>query len=169
MVAIAILLIFCGVIVVVGGKKLEQAVTNHPVAHKSPSPKPRVTPSPQATFPSTSTLAIHVAGNRLVDGRGRTVQLRGVNRSGAESGCVRGDDRGRLVPIAGPTDAKSVAAIKSWHANAVRIPLKELLAGHQRGQSKRQRGNLSERNRWIREPHQRCRYVRDPRPALECP
>lgn len=123
MVAIAILLIFAGVIVVVGGRKLEQAIT-HPVAKKSPTP--RVTPSPQNTNPPpVAGFSIRVAGNRLVDGRGRTIQLRGVNRTGAEYGCTKGDDHGRLMPIVGPTDAASVAAIKAWHANAVRIPLNE--------------------------------------------
>jgi endoglucanase len=48
------------------------------------------------------------------------VTLHGVNRSGAEFACVQGTGI-----FDGPVDAASVAAIKSWHANAVRVPLNE--------------------------------------------
>jgi hypothetical protein len=64
--------------------------------------------------------AIRVAGNRLVDGNGARIQLRGVNRSGTEYACVQG-----FGIFDGPSDAASVKAISSWHVNIVRIPLNE--------------------------------------------
>ncbi len=63
---------------------------------------------------------IGVKGNRLVDRHGETVRLLGVNRSGAEYACV---EEGNFFD--GPTDAASIEAMKSWHINAVRLPLNE--------------------------------------------
>jgi hypothetical protein len=65
-------------------------------------------------------LSISVSGNRLVDGQCRTIQLRGVNRSGTEDACAQG-----WSIFAGPSDDASVAAIAAWHANVVRVPLNE--------------------------------------------
>lgn len=64
--------------------------------------------------------ALHVEGNRLVDSTGQTVRLRGVDRSGTEYACAQG-----WGIFDGPSDSASVAAIASWHANAVRVPLNE--------------------------------------------
>src|SRR5213079_2182449 len=64
--------------------------------------------------------AVHVQGNRLVDSGGRPLRLRGVNRSGAEYACAQG-----WGIFDGPSDSASVAAIASWRANAVRVPLNE--------------------------------------------
>ena len=63
---------------------------------------------------------IGVKGNRLVDRHGETVRLLGVNRSGAEYACV---EEGSFFDS--PTDAASIEAMKSWHINAVRLPLNE--------------------------------------------
>ena len=63
---------------------------------------------------------VHVQGNRLIDGSGKTVRLLGVDRSGAEYACVQG-----WGFMDGPSDAASIAAIAAWHANAVRVPLNE--------------------------------------------
>src|SRR5947209_9653167 len=63
---------------------------------------------------------LHVAGPRLLDGHGRVVHLHGVNRSGPEYACIQG-----WGVFDGPSGAASVAAIASWHANIVRIPLNE--------------------------------------------
>jgi endoglucanase len=65
-------------------------------------------------------LALRVRGNALVDATGAVMQLRGVNRSGAEYACVQG-----WGIFDGPSDDASVRAIAAWHANAVRIPLNE--------------------------------------------
>ncbi len=67
-----------------------------------------------------SALSIHVSGNHLVNGHGKRVQLRGVNRSGAEYACIQG-----WGIFDGPHDLASVRAIAGWHANAVRMPLNE--------------------------------------------
>jgi endoglucanase len=61
---------------------------------------------------------LKVSGNAFVDGAGTTVRLRGVNRSGGEFACVQGNGFWD-----GPMDASSVAAIKGWNVNAVRVPL----------------------------------------------
>jgi len=63
---------------------------------------------------------IGVRGNGLVDGTGKPVRLLGVNRSGAEYECVEGSGI-----FDGPIDWASIKAMKTWHVNAVRLPLNE--------------------------------------------
>lgn len=63
---------------------------------------------------------IGVEGNRLVDGRGHPVRLLGVNRSGTEYACQQG-----YGFFEGPSDPRSIRAIKRWRVNAVRVPLNE--------------------------------------------
>jgi endoglucanase len=65
-------------------------------------------------------LALVVSGNHLVNGSGKTVRLLGVNRSGLEYACVQG-----WGFADGPTDAVSIAAMKTWSIDAVRVPLNE--------------------------------------------
>jgi hypothetical protein len=66
---------------------------------------------------------IQVSANQLTAlGGGPAIRLLGVDRSGAEYQCV---DRGATSVFSGPTGAASIQAIKSWHTNAVRIPLNE--------------------------------------------
>jgi endoglucanase len=64
--------------------------------------------------------AVRVRGNRLVNAQGQVLRLVGVNRSGSQYMCVL--DRGIFD---GPADAESIAAMKTWHINAVRVPLNE--------------------------------------------
>jgi endoglucanase len=79
------------------------------------------TPMPVSAEGATSALrAVHVQGNRLVDSTGTQVVLHGVNRSGTEYMCAQ--DRGIAD---GPIDQASITAMKSWRANAVRVPLNE--------------------------------------------
>ena len=65
-------------------------------------------------------LSVRVSGNHLVDGSGNVLELHGVDRSGTEYACIQG-----WGIFDGPSDAASVAAIASWHVNAVRVPLNE--------------------------------------------
>jgi endoglucanase len=65
---------------------------------------------------------LHVEGNHFVD-QGKTVRLLGVNHSGTESNCRSWN--GEATIFQGPTDATLVAGMKTWHINAVRIPLNE--------------------------------------------
>ncbi len=67
----------------------------------------------------TAVRGLRVVGNQLQKD-GVPYQIRGVNRSGTEFACVQ---TGRLFD--GPSDDASLAAIASWGANAVRIPLNE--------------------------------------------
>ncbi|MEA2532930.1 MAG: endoglucanase, partial [Actinomycetota bacterium] len=85
------------------------------------TPAPNPTTGVSAPPPPPGTLALHVAGNRLVNGAGSAIQLHGVNRSGPEYQCVHG-----LGIFDGPSDDSSLAAIASWHGvNTVRVPLNE--------------------------------------------
>jgi hypothetical protein len=63
---------------------------------------------------------IGVRGDHLVDRQGQTVRLLGVNRSGTEYACQQG-----WGPFDGPSTAASIAVIKSWHVNSVRVALNE--------------------------------------------
>ena len=65
---------------------------------------------------------IKVVGNQLQTLSGQVVRLLGVNRSGAEYRCV---DPNANTIFDGPTSRASIAAIKAWHVNAVRVPLNE--------------------------------------------
>jgi hypothetical protein len=69
---------------------------------------------------ATPSRGLHVVHNALVDAKGRTVVLRGVNRSGTEYACIQG-----WGTFDGPSDAASVQAIASWDVNYVRVPLNE--------------------------------------------
>jgi hypothetical protein len=65
-------------------------------------------------------LSIKLQGNHFVDGSGKTVRLLGVNHPSFEYACEEGyayDD--------GNMDAADAAAVASWHATAVRLPLNE--------------------------------------------
>ena len=63
---------------------------------------------------------LKVSGNTIVNGKGQKVLLRGVNKSGTEFACIQG------YGFYDGTDLPTIiAAILSWKANIVRIPLNE--------------------------------------------
>ncbi len=70
--------------------------------------------------PAAAAPWIGVRGNHLVDGRGQTVRLLGVSRSGAEYACQQG-----WGFFDGPMDAASIRTMKRWRINSVRVPLNE--------------------------------------------
>lgn len=84
-----------------------------------------------ATFaPSASALQISVRGNHLVAnirGKTRTVRLIGVDRSGSEYACTAPDGSGGkgFGIFQGPVDGRAIHAMKTWHINAVALPLNE--------------------------------------------
>jgi hypothetical protein len=69
---------------------------------------------------STAITGLHVVGNQLLNSSNQVARLLGVDRSGSEYACIQGWGN-----FDGPGDATSVAAMASWHINAVRIPLNE--------------------------------------------
>ncbi len=81
---------------------------------------PAFSPLGAWSVPAASPLPLHVSGNTLVDSAGHVVILRGVNRSGTEYSCVNSP-----ALEDGPDDRASVAAMRAWQVNAVRIPLNE--------------------------------------------
>jgi len=89
---------------------------------------------------SAATPSIAVRGGHLVDGDGRTVQLRGVNRSGTEYACAKETDgtttrRGYAI-FDGPdydsgedskvqNQERTLTAMEAWGINAVRVPISD--------------------------------------------
>jgi hypothetical protein len=65
-------------------------------------------------------LAVKVVGNDLVNSSNQPMRLIGMDRSGTEYACVHG-----FGIFDGPSDSASVAAMASWHSDAVRVPLNE--------------------------------------------
>ena len=78
------------------------------------------TDTPALAAPAPGITGLHVSGNRIVNGGGQPVRLRGVNRTSAEYGCIF-----NFAIFVGPTDEASIRAMLAWNINAVRIPLNE--------------------------------------------
>ena len=72
------------------------------------------------TARATSVVSVQVEGNQLIDAAGQPFRLIGVDRSGTEYACVEG-----WGIFDGPSDATSIAAMKAWGIDAVRVPLNE--------------------------------------------
>jgi hypothetical protein len=76
---------------------------------------------------SATALVANVHGNKLENGSGQQIQLRGVNEAGLESYCEQG--YGFFDPTtldnSAAKQASVAAAIRSWGANAVRLTLNE--------------------------------------------
>src|SRR3984885_7590416 len=73
---------------------------------------------------TTAALSISTQGNHFVDAHGNTLQVRGVNVSGLESGIIfsGGTNYWASSGFSGRPDFTKIAA---WKANAVRLPLNE--------------------------------------------
>ena len=73
-------------------------------------------------------LSVSVRNNRLFDGNGATLILRGVNRSSSEWAC-KASNGAQVFHGLDANDAAAVTAeieaMKKWRINAVRIPLNE--------------------------------------------
>jgi uncharacterized protein (TIGR03437 family) len=73
-----------------------------------------------------TTMSIAISGNAFIDAAGNVVQLRGVNLSGMEFTAIQGfDPSDPTGGNYGQPDNPNWAAIRSWKANIVRIPLNE--------------------------------------------
>jgi hypothetical protein len=69
---------------------------------------------------SAAPLSIAIVGNHFVNGAGQSIRLLGVDRTSSEYGCVDGFGYND-----GHMDDADAAAIASWNADAVRVPLNE--------------------------------------------
>ena len=71
--------------------------------------------------------SLRVRGTQLVDGpgRGHTVQLRGINRSGLEYACIQGWGYFDSPHPNTIDTAAMIAAMRSWDVDVVRVPLNE--------------------------------------------
>ena len=100
-----------------------------PSSSPSPATSPTSTSSSPAPTADPGALAVRVSGNRLVDGRGGPVALRGVNVSGTEFSCIQGGEsptRGWSIYGGQPlTTSSTFNGVASWAANTVRVPLNE--------------------------------------------
>jgi endoglucanase len=79
----------------------------------------QVAPQP-TTPPSPGVMSVRVSGNKLVDKDDQPIRLVGVNFTGAQYACAEG-----LGFFDAPATDVSIAALKSWGINAVRLPLNE--------------------------------------------
>ncbi|MFT3698706.1 MAG: cellulase family glycosylhydrolase [Kofleriaceae bacterium] len=63
---------------------------------------------------------LHTGDGKILDGAGNVVFLHGADRAGTEYMCLGGGGT-----FDGPHDQASIDAMKSWHINAVRVPMNE--------------------------------------------
>jgi len=72
-----------------------------------------------------SNISIAISGSNLVDGTGKTVQLRGVNVAGLETVAVEGWDPSNPWGASTGTTTPNWSLMQTWGVNAVRLPLNE--------------------------------------------
>ena len=78
-----------------------------------------------ATSVSAAAPTVRVQGAHLVDGSGNPILLHGVDVSGLESVAVQGYDPSNPWGSLTGTPTPNWSTIKTWKANAVRLPLNE--------------------------------------------
>jgi endoglucanase len=83
------------------------------------------TGSASLTVNAAAGFALAVQGNKLVDGSGHTVQLRGANISGLESTAIQGWDPSDPWGDSGFAGGPQWSTLKAWDINVVRLPLNE--------------------------------------------
>lgn len=69
-----------------------------------------------------SVAGLHVSGNKILNGSGQVVSLRGVDKDGAEYMCL---GSGSTAVFDGPSDSTDVTNLGSWAIDVVRIPVNE--------------------------------------------
>lgn len=84
-----------------------------PIPNSQPTPVPGQTPVPSGPPVPASAVALHMVGNKLVNGNGQTLFLHGVAISSYEFSC-QGD---------GHYNPSDFAAMLKWHVNIVRLSL----------------------------------------------
>lgn len=78
-----------------------------------------------------SVAGLHVVGNKILNGFGQGVPLRGVDQDGIEYMCLDGTSGDIFDPTMGTSSASvapgatTLAAFKSWGINSVRLPVNE--------------------------------------------
>src|SRR5579864_7205851 len=82
--------------------------------------KKRTAIEQQAAGTQITFSGLKVTGNKLVNQQGQQVILHGVDRSGAEYQCLKGNEI-----FDGPYDSNSIQSMKTWDIDAVRVPLNE--------------------------------------------
>jgi hypothetical protein len=70
-------------------------------------------------------LAVYVKNGQLVNGNGQAFRLLGVSASGTEDACIQNKGLSWGASNTISEDETTAAAMKTWHINAVRIPLNE--------------------------------------------
>ena len=98
-------------LLLVGVRVLFDVLTSGTSEH--PRPPISIVPPPTPAPP------LHIQGKQLLDSQNQPVRLIGVNRSGTEYSCLTSGE------FAGPHSQASIDAMRSWHINAIRIPLNE--------------------------------------------
>ena len=92
-----------------------------PAIASQATPLPTPTDGTSSPTPDpTPASALRVQRNELVNALGQPLTLRGVNRADPAYPCVQG-----WGIFEGPSDTASIAALRSWRVNAVRLPLNE--------------------------------------------
>lgn len=80
-----------------------------------------------SSSPSTNgSLAIRVAGNRLVNAAGKPVQLVGVNiTAGGDCIPIGNQPLGVIYPLTQTTQVATLNGLRNWHVNVVRLTMNE--------------------------------------------